>query len=76
MAESPSGEAEPLSLRGLHGHDLAERVAGGHDADPRDDRVEHDQVRTVGAKLDGTGEEADVENFPETGKGIGVEPIE
>ena len=61
-------QAESLSSRGLQGQDLAEGVTCRHDANPRNDRVEHDEVRTVGAKLDRAGKESHVHDFPETGE--------
>src|SRR5271165_6841922 len=55
---------------------LAECVPRGHDADPRDDRVEHGEVGAVRTELHRPREKAEVENLPKSGKLIAVDPIQ
>jgi len=48
-------QAQSLSLRRFQDQSLAEGITRRRDADPRNDRIQHDEVGTVGAKLDGPG---------------------
>ncbi len=55
---------------------LAESVTGRHHANPGNDGVEDDQAGTAGCELHRTGEKADIEDFPETGEPVIVQPVQ
>ena len=69
-------QAERFSLPRLQGQNSAEAIPCRHDPDPRNDGIEHDQVRAAGAKLDRPGEKTDVENLPEARKPVLIEAVE
>src|SRR5262249_54871360 len=58
-------QADPVPALRFEREDAAERVACGHDADPRNDRVENDEVGPALAEADRPRKETDVQDLPE-----------
>ncbi len=69
-------QTDLFSAGGFERENFAEGVAYGHYTDPGDERVEHDQVGAVGAKLYGACEKSDVADFPEGGEFVCVHAFE
>src|ERR1700756_1873331 len=69
-------QANLFSASALQFENFTEGVTGGHDTDPGNQRVEHDQVGAVGAELDRACEESDVADFPEGGELISIHAFE
>src|SRR5580693_2916932 len=69
-------QAGLFSAGGFERENFAEGVAYGHYTDPWNQRVEHDQVRTIGSELDWACEESDVADFPKGGELVCVHAFE